>query len=69
MLILLLRVKSPPLKLVSELYSLQAMVWDDRFHRLHCAQQGGDFHVKHPMLSTDFGVFHESGDWRWVARA
>jgi lipopolysaccharide transport system ATP-binding protein len=54
---------TPPLKLVSELYSLQVLIWDQAFERLYCAQEGGSFHVRHPVLSTEFGVFHERAEW------
>lgn len=56
---------TPPLKLVSELYSLQVLVWDAKFQRLHCAQVGENFHVRHPILSTEFGVYHETAQWCW----
>ncbi|MDB5349303.1 MAG: tagH 2 [Planctomycetota bacterium] len=59
---------TPPLKLVSELYSTQLLVWDARFQRLYCAQVGKDFHVSHPLLSTEFGVFHEDAEWCWKHR-
>ena len=62
-----IEVLTPPLKLVSELYSLQVLVWDTKFQRLHCAQVGKNFHVRHPELSTQFGVFHEAGQWSWGA--
>jgi lipopolysaccharide transport system ATP-binding protein len=55
----------PPLKLVSELYSLQVLVWDRSFSRLYAAQMGRNFHVRDPVLSTEFGVFHEAAQWRW----
>jgi len=58
---------TPPLKLVSELYSVQVIVWDSAFQRLLCAQNGGNFHVRHPLLSRDFGVFHEQGRWAQVS--
>ena len=47
----------------SELYSLQVLIWDSKFQRLYCAQMGNNFHVRHPILSTDFGVFHERAEW------
>src|SRR5438045_4893044 len=54
---------TPPLKLVSELYSVQVLVWDEKFQHLYCAQTGKNFHVRDSMLSTEFGVFHEAGSW------
>jgi lipopolysaccharide transport system ATP-binding protein len=57
---------TPPLKLVSELYSIQVLVWDASFQTLYCAQQASNFHVKDPILSSHFGVFHEPACWRWA---
>jgi lipopolysaccharide transport system ATP-binding protein len=56
---------TPPIRLVSELYSTQILVWDSKFQHLHCAQVGKEFHVSHPLLSTEFGVFHEEAQWAW----
>lgn len=58
-----LDVLSPTIKLVSETYSIQVLVWDEHFTTLHCAQTGPGFHVRHPVFSTHFGVYHESGEW------
>jgi lipopolysaccharide transport system ATP-binding protein len=60
-----IEVFTPPLKLVSELYAVHVMVWDDKFERLHSAQVGTTFHVRHQQLSKHFGVFHEAAEWRW----
>lgn len=57
---------TPPLKLISELYTVQVLVWDSKFQRLYCAQSGKSFHIRDAMLSTQFGVFHEPGEWRWA---
>jgi lipopolysaccharide transport system ATP-binding protein len=54
---------TPPLKLVADLYTIHLLLWDSEFHRLYCAQAGKNFHVSHPVLSTEFGVFHEAGCW------
>ena len=56
---------TPPIKLVADLYSIQVLVWDPKFQRLYCAQIGKNFHVSHPDLSTEFGVFHEAAEWCW----
>jgi lipopolysaccharide transport system ATP-binding protein len=58
---------TPPLKLVADLYSVQILVWDSKLQRLYCAQGGRTFHVSHSVLSTDFGVFYESGEWCWCS--
>lgn len=56
---------TPPLKLVAELYAIHAVVWDKNFQHLYCAQIGANFHLRHSLLSTAFGVFHESAEWFW----
>ena len=38
---------TPPLKLVSELYTAHVMVWDTKFEKLYSAQIGMTFHVRH----------------------
>jgi lipopolysaccharide transport system ATP-binding protein len=55
---------TPPLKLISELYALHLLVWDADFRKLYCAQEGMTFHVKHPVYSTHFGVYHERAEWQ-----
>jgi lipopolysaccharide transport system ATP-binding protein len=55
---------TPPIKLVSDLYTIQLLVWDTQFQKLYCAQEGKNFHVSHPVLNTEFGVFHEDAEWR-----
>jgi lipopolysaccharide transport system ATP-binding protein len=57
---------TPKLKLVAEMYSLCLLVWDQGYERLYCAQEGPSFHVRHDTLDTEFGVFHEAGEWRWA---
>lgn len=60
---------TPPIKLVSDLYTCNVVVRDADGNMLS-GQIGGRFHVRHPdFSSTTFGVFHESGDWRVVADA
>jgi lipopolysaccharide transport system ATP-binding protein len=54
---------TPPLKLVAESYAIHVGVWDEHFHKLHCSQVGTTMHVRHGLLSTHFGVFHEHGEW------
>jgi lipopolysaccharide transport system ATP-binding protein len=62
-----IEVLTPPLKLVSDFYTIHAVVWDPDFHRLYDAQVGATVHVRHPLLSTHFGVYHESAEWSWPA--
>jgi lipopolysaccharide transport system ATP-binding protein len=63
-----IEVLTPPLKLVSEMYMIHLLVWDEKFQKLHSAQMGSTFHVKHDLLSTSFGVFHEPGQWSMSAQ-
>lgn len=56
---------TPPLKLVADLYTINIFVWDHAFQRLHSAQVGKNFHVAHPLLNPEFGVYHESAAWAW----
>jgi lipopolysaccharide transport system ATP-binding protein len=61
----MIEVITPPLKLVAELYTIQVMVWDAQFQKLHSAQVGTTFHIRHQLLSPHFGVFHEAAAWHW----
>ena len=54
---------TPPLKLVADSYRVYVLVRDDKFERIFCAQMGTTFHVRHDLLNTHFGVFHEDGKW------
>ncbi len=54
---------TPPLSLVSESYKIYVLVRDSKFEHLYCAQVGNTFHVRHDLLNTHFGVFHEEGEW------
>jgi lipopolysaccharide transport system ATP-binding protein len=54
---------TPPLSLVSELYTLEILVRRPGLKELIGAQIGGTFHVRHPVFNTHFGVFHEPGEW------
>jgi lipopolysaccharide transport system ATP-binding protein len=56
---------TPPLRLVSDLYSANAVVWDHEFKNLYCGQIGPNFHVRDEVLNQHFGVFHLPGEWRW----
>jgi lipopolysaccharide transport system ATP-binding protein len=58
--------KTPAIKLVSDLYSVNIVV-RERGHagRILCAQIGGHFHVRHPIYASNaYGVFHEDADWK-----
>ncbi|HTU03076.1 MAG TPA: Wzt carbohydrate-binding domain-containing protein [Candidatus Sulfotelmatobacter sp.] len=64
-----LEVVTPPLKLTAETYAVHVLVWDRAFKSLHCQQYGATFHIRHPLFSTHFGVFHEPAEWRCTAGA
>lgn len=55
----------PPLKLVAELYTIHVLVREKGFQKMLCAQIGSTFHIRHHLLDTNFGVFHESAQWSW----
>jgi len=54
---------TPPLKLVSELYTVSIAPYQKGFERLFWAQNGPSFHVSHPLYSPAFGVFYEPAEW------
>jgi len=54
---------TPPLNLVAESYRIYVLVRDSSFEQLYCAQTAKIFHVRHDILNTHFGVFHEEGQW------
>jgi lipopolysaccharide transport system ATP-binding protein len=56
---------TPPIKLVSEMYELHILVWDESFQKLYCAQMAEVLHVRHDLMDTSFGVFHETGHWQF----
>jgi lipopolysaccharide transport system ATP-binding protein len=60
-----IEVTTPPLKLVSNRYTVWVVLRERGFARMLNAQIGTSFHVKHEMMSeTAFGVFYESGAWK-----
>jgi lipopolysaccharide transport system ATP-binding protein len=61
-----IEMKTPPINLVSDLYSCNIVV-RERGHagRILCAQIGGHFHVRHPVYASNaYGVFHQDAQWR-----
>jgi homopolymeric O-antigen transport system ATP-binding protein len=56
---------TPPIRLVSDMYTSYAVVWDREFKNLYCGQIGPSFHVRDEVLNQHFGVFHVPGEWRW----
>jgi lipopolysaccharide transport system ATP-binding protein len=58
---------TPPLKLVAEMYVIYLLIWDQTFTRLYTSARAGmTFHVRHELLSTHFGVYHESAEWSFM---
>lgn len=56
---------TPPLKLVAEVYTIHVLIREKGFQKILCAQIGSTFHIKHHLLDTNFGVFHEQAQWSW----
>jgi lipopolysaccharide transport system ATP-binding protein len=54
---------TPPIKLVSDSYKIYVLIRDENFEHLYSAQVGKTFHVRHHLLNTHFGVFHEQAEW------
>jgi lipopolysaccharide transport system ATP-binding protein len=55
---------TPPLKLVSDRYTVVICVRERGFHQIVAAQIGVSFHLRHDIFDANvFGVFHEAGQW------
>jgi lipopolysaccharide transport system ATP-binding protein len=54
----------PPLKLVAEMYTLQVSVRQPHFQRVLCNQTATTLHVRHDLLNSHFGVYHENAAWQ-----
>jgi lipopolysaccharide transport system ATP-binding protein len=61
-----LELRTPPIKLVAELYQIHVLIRDKTFQHMYAAQQGPSFHVRDQVLSPHFGVFHEAAEWSWA---
>jgi lipopolysaccharide transport system ATP-binding protein len=56
---------TPPLNLISDRYSVLVAVRERGFQQLVAGQVGASFQVRHGIFEAkQFGVFHESGQWR-----
>jgi lipopolysaccharide transport system ATP-binding protein len=56
---------TPPLRLVSDRYTVSIVVRQHGFQRVLCAQIGPAFHLRHAVFNANaFGVFHEGAQWR-----
>jgi lipopolysaccharide transport system ATP-binding protein len=60
-----IQLRTPPIRLVADVYSISIIVRKKGFQEVLCAQNGGTFHVRHELFDTHFGVFHEPGNWKW----
>ena len=56
----------PPIKLVSEMYSISVIIREPGFGNILCGQTASTFHVRHPLFNTHFGVFHEDAKWQFT---
>jgi len=63
-----IEIDAPPLKLVSDMYSVSILVRERGFGRVLCGQTGATFHVRHSLFDTHFGVFHEPATWKFSRR-
>ena len=58
---------TPPLKVVSDRYTVTIAVREKGFEQLVAGQIGASFHLHHEIFeASEFGVFHEPGQWRRV---
>lgn len=56
---------TPPLKLVSDRYSVLIAVREEGFRRPVAGQIGTSFHLRHEIfMASEYGVFHEPAHWR-----
>jgi homopolymeric O-antigen transport system ATP-binding protein len=59
---------TPPLKLVSDRYTVDIAVRERGFKRLVGGQVGMSFHLRHDFFDPDeYGVLHEPGQWQLEA--
>ena len=55
---------TPPLKIVSDRYTVMIAVRERGFQQLVAGQIGASFHLRHEIFDAgEFGVFHEAGQW------
>jgi lipopolysaccharide transport system ATP-binding protein len=56
---------TPPLKIVSDRYTVEIGVREKGFEQLVAGQIGTSFHLQHEIFEVgEFGVFHEPAQWR-----
>jgi lipopolysaccharide transport system ATP-binding protein len=64
-----IEMQTPPLKLVSELYTVSVLIREKGFQGVLCGQMGGSFHIRHALYDAHFGVFHEAAHWHASSQA
>jgi lipopolysaccharide transport system ATP-binding protein len=57
----------PQVRWVADSYRLDVLIWDHDFNKLYTAVKGPHILVSHPLLSREFGVFHESAQWQCIS--
>jgi lipopolysaccharide transport system ATP-binding protein len=56
---------TPPLKVVSDRYTVTIAVRERGFKEVVAGQIGSSFHLQHDIFEvSEFGVFHEPAEWR-----
>ena len=60
-----IEIEAPPVKLVSDMYSVSILVRERGFGKVLCGQIGATFHVRHSLFDTHFGVYHEPAIWHF----
>ena len=61
-----IELRLPPLKLVAEMYTVNVAVRRNGFNDLICNQTITTMHVRHDLLNSHFGVFHETASWKFL---
>lgn len=59
-----IELRTPPLRLVADLYTIHILIRPPGFQEMLCGQFGGTFRVRHDLYDAHFGVFYEAADWR-----
>ncbi len=57
----------PQVRWVADSYRLDVLIWDHDFNKLYTAVKGPHIAVSHPLLSREFGVFHEPAHWQCIS--
>jgi lipopolysaccharide transport system ATP-binding protein len=60
-----LELVTPPLRLVSDMYTIHVLVRAKGFDEVLSSQVAGTFHIRHALFDRHFGVYHEPGKFVW----